>query len=182
MSAADARLAADYWLLAAPAAGTAVNVAAQLVLARIMSGQRLMLLIAIAFCIGLAVTASITMLALDLGDVPALDALALTASVLFIYGAVGLVLFAIINLGETSLRIRMMRLLLDRPEGIRRDELMAAYDDQAMVAVRLERLRDKRQARVVGDSYYSRPSFLFFAAAVVRLLKRIVYGNRQFSD
>src|SRR5438105_4588052 len=125
MSAADARLAADYWLLAAPVAGTAVNIAAQLVLARIMSGQRLLLLIVIAFAIGLVASGAMTLHALGLGDAGPLDALALAASVLFVYGAAGLVLFAIINLGETSLRIRMMRLLLDAPVGVKREELVA---------------------------------------------------------
>ena len=178
MSAADLSLAADYWLLAAPVAGTAMNVAAQLILARIMGGQRLLLLIVIAFGIGLTAASAMTLFALRLDDAPIPDALALAASVLFVYGAAGLVLFALINLGETSLRIRMMRLLLDRPEGIPRDQLIGGYDDQALVIVRLERLKDKAQARVVDGTYYSRPSFLFFAAAAVRLLKRVVYGKR----
>jgi hypothetical protein len=178
MSAADARLAAYYWLLAAPVAGSVVNVTAQLVLARVMSGQRLLMLIVVAFGIGLAATAALTLFALRLAEVTALDACALSASVLFVYGAAGLVLFALINLGETSLRIRMMRRLLDTPGGMRREELVAGYDDRALVAVRLQRLQEKAQARVVDGTYYPRPSFLFTAAAIVRLLKRIVYGRR----
>lgn len=178
MSAADAWTAADYWLLAAPVAGSVLNVVAQLILARLMSGQRLPLLIAVAFSIGLASTGAMTLFAFRLGDTTTPDALAVSASILFIYSASGMALFAIINLGETSLRIRMMRRLLDAPDGIRREELVAEYDDRALVAVRLRRLKDKAQARVVDGTYYSRPSFLFAAAAVVRLLKRIVYGRR----
>jgi hypothetical protein len=102
----------------------------------------------------------------------------LAASVFIVYSVAGLVLFAIVNLGETSLRIRMMRMLLATPGGVKRDDLISAYDDRALIAVRLQRLQDKAQARVSGGVYYSRPSFLFVAAGGVRLLKRIIYGKR----
>src|SRR5690242_11697773 len=101
MSAGDLGLAADWWLLAAPVAGAAMNGTAQLILARIMGGRRLLLLIVIAFAIGLIATSAMTAFALRLGNASIADALALTASVLFVYGAAGLVLFALINLGET---------------------------------------------------------------------------------
>src|SRR5687767_3821275 len=121
-------MTADCWLLAAPVAGTAVNFAAQVMLARILPANRLLLLIVAAFGIGLAVTAAMSMSAILREDAARFDALALVASVLFIYSAAGLVLFAIVNLGETSLRIRMMRVLRDTPDGVRREELISAYD------------------------------------------------------
>jgi hypothetical protein len=102
----------------------------------------------------------------------------LAASVLLVYCAASFVLFAIVNLGETSLRIRMMRVLLDNPAGLSREELIASYDDRALITVRLQRLQDNTQARVVDGVYYSRPSLFFFGAAVIRLLQRIVYGRR----
>jgi hypothetical protein len=116
--------------------------------------------------------------ALRHGGFAALDALALAVSVLIVYSAAGMVLFAIVNLGETSLRIRMMRMLLEAPGGISRDELMASYDDRALVVIRLQRLADNGQARVANDVYYSRLSLLFVAAAAIRLTKRLVYGRR----
>jgi hypothetical protein len=168
----------DYWLLAAPLVGSAVNLIAQVTFARILSGERLVLVIVAAFCTGLVATGVTTGFAFSLAELPASDALGLAASVVIIYFAAGFVLFAIVNLGETSLRIRMMRMLLDSPGGITRDELLASYDDRALIAVRLQRLRDNRQARVVDEIYYSRPSFLFFACSGIRLLQRIVYGKR----
>jgi hypothetical protein len=171
-------MTADYWLLAAPLVGSAVNVIAQIIIARMLSGERLVLIIVAAFCAGLAATGAMIGFALSMADLPTLDALGLAASVVIVHGAAGFVLFAIVNLGETSLRIRMMRTLLDNPDGITRDELLACYDDQALIAVRLQRLRDNTQARVVDEIYYSRPSFLFFAAAGIRLLQRILYGIR----
>ena len=170
-------MTADYWLLAAPVAGTTVNFSAQLILARILSGQRLLLLIVIAFWLGLVAAGAIVVFAVQLADVATADAFALVASVFIVYSVAGLVLFAIVNLGETSLRIRMMRMLLDTPGGVKRDDLIAAYDDQALISVRLQRIQEKAQARVCDGIYYPRPSFLFVAAAGVRMLKRIVYGR-----
>jgi hypothetical protein len=171
-------MTADYWLLAAPLAGSAVNVISQIIVARMLSGERLVLIIVAAFCAGLVATGAMIGFALSMADLPTFDALGLAASVLIVYSAAGFVLFAIVNLGETSLRIRMMRVLLDNPGGITRDELLASYDDRALIAVRLQRLRDNMQARVVDGIYYSRPSFLFFAAAGIRLLQRMLYGKR----
>jgi hypothetical protein len=171
-------MTANYWLLAAPLAGSAVNVMAQLILARVLSGERLLLVVVIAFCIGLAATCVITGFALTPIDSSVPDALALIASVLTIYSAAGFALFAIVNLGETSLRIRMMRVLLDSPHGVRRGELVANYDDRALISVRLQRLREKMQVRFLDGIYYSRPSFLFLTAAGVQMLKRVLYGRR----
>jgi hypothetical protein len=168
----------DYWWLAAPLAGSAANLIAQVAFARILSGERLVLVIIAAFCAGLVATGATIGFALSRTELPASDVLGLAASVVIIYFAAGFVLFAIVNLGETSLRIRMMRVLLDSPGGITRDKLLASYDDRALITVRLQRLRDNRQARVVDEIYYSRPSFLFFACAGIRLLQRIVYGKR----
>jgi hypothetical protein len=171
-------LTADYWLLATPVVGAVLNVAAQVVLARLYPGQRLLVVIVIAFGIGLAGAGAMMAHALRLEGLTALDAVALAVSVLIVYSAAGTVLFAIVNLGETSLRIRMMRMLLEAPDGISRDDLMASYDDRALVVVRLQRLADNGQARVVDDVYYSRLSILFLAAAGIRLAKRLVYGRR----
>jgi hypothetical protein len=170
-------MTADYWLLVAPIAGTGVNLAVQLILARILAGQRLLLLVIIAFCLGFGATGAIAIFAIRLAGVATTDAFALAVSVFIVYSAAGLALFAIVNLGETSLRIRMMRMLLDTPGGVNRDDLILAYDDRALISVRLQRLQEKAQARVCDGIYYPRLSFLFVAAAGVRMLKRIIYGR-----
>ena len=168
----------DYWLLTAPLVGGAVNVAAQIIFSRVLSGERLLLVIVASFCAGVVATGATIGFALSMADLPTLDRLGLMASVLIVYCAGSFVLFAIVNLGETSLRIRMMRVLLENPAGISRQDLIASYDDRALITVRLQRLQDNTQARVVDAVYYSRPSFFFFGAAAIRLLQRIVYGRR----
>jgi hypothetical protein len=171
-------MAVDYWFLLAPVAGGTMNVAIHLLLARLFSGERLVLVVVGALCAGLVATGAMIGRALAMADLSASDAIGLSASAFVVYLTGSFALFAIVNLGETSLRIRMMRMLLDNPDGIARDDLIASYDDRALIRVRLQRLRDNVQARVVDDIYYSRPSFMFFGAAGIRLLQRIVYGRR----
>ena len=171
-------MTADYWLLAAPLVGGAVNVAAQIIVARMLSGERLLLIIVGSFFAGFIATGAMIGIALSGADLSVLDRLGLVSSVLLVYFAGSFVLFAIVNLGETSLRIRMMRSLMDNPAGLSREDLIASYDDRALITVRLQRLQDNTQARVVDGIYYSRPSFFFFGAAGIRLLQWIVYGRR----
>jgi hypothetical protein len=170
-------MTADYWFLAAPVAGATANLVTQLVLARAFPRWSLVPVMVLAFCAGLLAAAAMTIFALLAAAPSPLDALALSASILIIYSAAGFALFAIANLGETSLRIRLMRTLLENPEGVPRDRLMASYDESALVAIRLERLQDKAQARVADGVFYSRPSSLFFVAFGIRGLKRIIYGR-----
>ena len=113
-------MTADYWLLAAPLVGGAVNVAAQIIVARMLSGERLLLIIVGSFFAGLIATGAMIGIALSGADLSVLDRLGLVSSVLLVYFAGSFVLFAIVNLGETSLRIRMMRSLMDNPAGLSR--------------------------------------------------------------
>ena len=68
----------------------------------------------------------------------------------------GIVIFAVINLGETSLRIRMLGKLMDSPSGMSRNDLVTDYNDRALLDIRLRRLREKGQAKFVDGTYYSR--------------------------
>jgi hypothetical protein len=120
---------------------------------------------------------SLTILALVREQLPLLDSGALLLCILIIYVASGFILFAIVNLGETSIRIRMLGKLMKKPHGLTKDDLIADYDDSTLINVRLQRLKDKRQISYVNGVYYAKPSLMFLAASVVRLLKTIIYGH-----
>src|SRR5262245_47864284 len=110
MSGAEAmepQVLSDALLLAAPAIGTLANIAMQFTLYR-MARSRLMMSIMAGLGAGSAVTVAFVALALFLTPPTILDGLALALSVFVIYGAAGMAYFSLINLGETSLRIRML--------------------------------------------------------------------------
>ena len=169
---------AGLWLLLAVASGAVSNLLAQAFLVRRMGSGRLMRAIALAFLVGLAVAVAAAWMVLWQGRFAPIDALALLLSTVVIYTSAGFLLFAIINLGETSLRIRMIRTLLAHPGGLDRAALEVDYDDRALVSKRLDRLHVQAQARVVDDVFYSRVSILFVGAAIIRIAKRVVYGPR----
>ena len=58
----------DYWLLAAPLVGSAVNVVAQIILARMLGGERLLLVIIASFCAGLVAAGAMTGSAFSMAD------------------------------------------------------------------------------------------------------------------
>jgi hypothetical protein len=165
-------------LVSAPLLGVAVNFLSLIVWRRVLANSSLLGAIFAAFGIGGVLTASLALWALVGEHSSILESGALFLCVTIIYVAAGIIIFAVINLGETSLRIRMLGKLMDSPSGMSRNDLVADYDDRALLDIRLRRLREKGQARFVDGTYYPKPSLLFFAASVVRLLKAIIYGRR----
>jgi hypothetical protein len=169
---------ADLLLVAAPFAGFIINVFGQFVLTRLMR-LRLLSSIFIAFIAGGIVCFAALAIALFIHAQPMLDKLALSASVLLVYSAAGFVSFAVINLGETSLRIRMMRLILENPDGLNAAEILTRYNDALTLSVRLRRMVDNRQVTVSGEALYPRPSALILAVGGIWFLKWLIYGGRE---
>ena len=165
-------------LLAAPLLGALIDVAFVIALGRLLAGNRLLSVIFAAFAAGLALTVLIALWALAGAQLPVLEAGALLISVLIVYFGAGFIIFAVINLGETSLRIRLLGKLIENPTGLTEDDLVADYDDSTLIDVRLQRLKVKQQVRFADGIYRQKPSLLFFAAAVVRTLKATIYRPR----
>ena len=170
-------MSTDLILLATPLFGASANVLFQIVLSRLFARGHLLSVIVAAFAIGCVLTVSIAVWALAGEQLPLMEAGALFLCVTIIYIASGFILFAIVNLGETSLRIRMLSRLMDKPFGLTKDKLIADYNDSTMINVRLHRLKDHGQVRFVNGIYYAKPSLLFLAVRAVRLLKVILYGS-----
>jgi len=172
----EPQILSDALLLAAPAIGTVANIAFQFTLYR-MTRSTLMISIMAGLGAGCAVTAAFVALALFLSPPTIVDGCALALSVFVIYGAAGMTYFSLINLGETSLRIRMLQLLLDSPNGLTLPEILAIYDDKKLIATRLRRMAENRRAILIDGVVYPRRSVLFAASWVLELLKRLLYGR-----
>jgi hypothetical protein len=167
----------DILLLMAPAAGSIINFLAQLALVRISSGIKLVIVVLVAFCIGASIVAALAAIAFSLTMTSLPDVLALTMTVFVIYSAASFILFALINLGETSLRIRMLALLMSAPNGLTELQLIQTYDNETLVRIRLDRLRANNGAGFVDGIYYPILSLPFVAAFIIRTAKRLIYGN-----
>jgi hypothetical protein len=170
---------ADIMLIGAPLSGVLANFLSLIILRRLSANSSLLNAIFASFGIGGVLSASLALCVLIGERSSVLDGGSLFLCVMIVYIASGIIIFALINLGETSLRIRMLGKLIDSPLGVSRSDLVADYDDRALLDIRLRRLREKGQAKFVGGVYYSRRSLLFFAASAIRVLKAILYGDRK---
>lgn len=168
---------ADIILIGSPLIGVFANLLSLIALRRLAVNGSLLSAIVATFAVGGVLTVSLALWGLIEERSFMLDMGSLFLCVIIIYVACGIIIFALINLGETSLRIRMLGKLIDEPQGTSRGDLVADYDDRALLDIRLRRLREKGQARFVDGIYYSKRSLLFFAASAIRLLKVILYGH-----
>ena len=63
----------------------------------------------------------------------ALDGLALAVVVMLIYSAARFAQFCFVNLGETSLRIRMLQMVMEAPQGLDISDLLEAGSQPALM-------------------------------------------------
>jgi hypothetical protein len=84
-----------------------------------------------------------------------------------------------VNLGQSSVRVRIYRELLGRPDGIDGDELRAEYDEQGMLRARLERLVEAADLRLQAGRYRIGRRRLVTIGTVIFGLKKAVLGRRS---
>jgi hypothetical protein len=170
---------ADWLIVAAPVLGAIVNLFGQICLGRLVPRWSLMRTIIAAFLLGTAATAVMVAGAWAIAPLSLLDGIGIGLSALTVYGSAGFALFTVVNLAETSLRVEMLRRLLDNPAGLRIADLLAGISDAALIDLRVARIKQKRLVRVVQGRLYPRLSLLSPTAAGMSLLKRALYGRRQ---
>lgn len=110
-----------------------------------------------------------------------LDGTGLAVSALAVYLSASFVLFALVNLGQTSLRIRMIGHLVENPDGLSVGELLKLHPETALIAVRIRKMRDSGWVRVVDERFYPRVSAISLAATGMSFLKWILYARRPGS-
>ncbi|MBN2290532.1 MAG: hypothetical protein JXQ83_14455 [Candidatus Glassbacteria bacterium] len=81
-------------------------------------------------------------------------------------------------LGETALRIRIMRDLMESPSGLSLAEIYARYNARQIVELRLERLLKHRQLVEKKGMYYTGNPVFYLVARCIRLLQLLVLGGR----
>ena len=164
-------------LLAAPICGLAINVVVQLGLYR-YARFTLMNSILWAIFVGLIPLSGLTLWSFEVASpLSMIDALALSVTMIITYFSGCAVIFAVINLGETSLRIRMMQMLNESPNGMELAQIIKIYDDTALFDTRVSRLVEQRQVIRVAEVLIIRRSTFFYIAALIGLFKLLLYGS-----
>ena len=156
-----------------PVAGLGVNVLCQVVCFRLVPRLGLLKSIAIGFAAGMVGT-----VAADAFVGAGLVAGGLLTNIV-IYAALGYGYFHFVNLGETARRIRLLRELNEAEDGLTLTDLLARYDADQIVRVRLARLLASGQIVLRDGRYFiGRPTVLLIARSIVAL-KGIVLGRRN---
>lgn len=84
-----------------------------------------------------------------------------------------------VNLGQSSVRVRIYRELLQLPDGIAIEELRKEYDEDGMLRARLERLVSAGDLRQDGDVYHLGKPRLHHIGRVIFGLKSLVLGRHS---
>jgi hypothetical protein len=96
---------------------------------------------------------------------------------LIMYGCFSAIYFTVINMGETSRRIRLLRELYDSSQGLIKEQILAKYNAAEVIDRRMRRLLTNRQIIVREERYYvGRPAMLFISKTVI-LLKILITGK-----
>lgn len=167
-------------LAIAPLGGLAADVVVSIALRQALASLNYLFAMLGAFAAGLAAQGLATAVALTRVEAPA-DAAGYLALNALAYCALGFGYFTFANLGATSLRIRVLRLILVSPqERCTAESIARIYDVNEMVDARLERLLGWRQLRRQGDRYVAVEGTIFRRLhAVVQVLRRLVYGRAR---
>jgi hypothetical protein len=96
-----------------------------------------------------------------------------------IYGCLAYGYANFVNLGQSSVRVRIYRELLGRPEGIAGEVLRAEYDEQGMLRARVGRLVEAGDLRLEETRYFPGRRRLVIIGAVIFGLKRAVLGRHS---
>ena len=158
-----------------PVVGLACDVAVQIAWLRLSNGGSLLRSIGAGFLAGAAaVCAASAAAGLRAGDL---------AANLVIYALLGYGYFHFLNLGETGRRVRLLRELHDAPDGLTREQLLARFNAQEVVARRLARLLNNRQI-VLEDGRYrlGRPEVARISGVILFLKKAILGRGSEFES
>jgi len=161
-------------LLLAPAAGLVADAALQLLLARVLPlGPRRLQFV--AFAGGAAVAAAI--LGALLADSPfgAADRLGYFALHLLIYACFGFFFFNVISANVSSLRVRILKEMLERhPAPMDEARLAASYSARDILFTRLTRLQQGGQVEARDGRYYLRRSGILLIGSPFAALRRFL--------
>jgi hypothetical protein len=167
----------DYCLVAVPVVGLAINAVAGLLAARARPGWGLLRCVAAGFAAGLVAVAVLGGVTHSRRGDPWQEAVTTLFVNLATYAALAYCFFAFINLGKTSIRIRIFDELRQSGAGLSGEELASLYDYHRIVELRLARLLNKGQVVKRDGRYFLGGFFLWFVALVVRTGKWVVMGK-----
>jgi hypothetical protein len=163
--------------LLTPVLALACNVIAQVVQVRLSRGSHFLRSILIAFLAGFLVFGLLEVWRIT-GTGVSGDSLAIACLVNApIYVALSYCYFNFVNLGQTSVRIRLYTEIAERPGGMSASDLVHIYDEKALMRARVDRLLESGDLVERDGRYHLGRRRLVPIASVIFYAKRLVLGR-----
>ncbi|MGO9108221.1 MAG: hypothetical protein ACLP9L_03215 [Thermoguttaceae bacterium] len=132
----------------------------------------------VGFLAGFPVALIISLAALGCMDTSRAERAALLALNLFTYSGLAFGYFCFVNLNIASLRIRMLQELLAAGGSLPKDRLLACYNTEKVIALRISRLVRGRHLLQDQDRVYSGKRHFLFVSRVIDILRWIILGSK----
>lgn len=109
------------------------------------------------------------------GSIESVDFWAWFGVNLLIFGSLGYLYFHFVNIGEASVRIRILNEIFESADGMAEAEILKRYNGDLILEARLSRLLSSRQISIDEKGrYFSGPRRqMLFVAKAFQILKRI---------
>jgi len=161
-----------------PVLGLFVNIFFQIMGVRCVASVDYYKSIAYGFWLGLFVVLASEAVFLLLGVKGLSDLLALSAANLTVYLLIAFSYFAFINLGVSSLRVRLLDELDQSAEGLSINEILKRYNSREIIKNRVEKLEKMGQLIRKDDRYFVGRSTALLMVKILELLKLVVLGRK----
>lgn len=163
-------------LVLAPVLAATVDVAGHLALSHLLSGGAQRPAILLGFTLGLAALIPLTLAGLPTGA-PVSESVAYTLLNLAAYWGLAFGYFAFVNLNIASLRIRILKELLESPsQSLSASDLLRRYGATEVLRRRLARLVDGKQLVLKDGRYRSGSPVFLTLARIMDGLKWLILG------
>jgi hypothetical protein len=168
--------------LLSPIVATLLNVAAQILLFRIRRGRQYFRSIIEAFLLaGIALLAAEAFLVAT--DAAIIDRLMLALAVnIPTYVCLSYCYYSFVQLGQTSIRIRMYTEIALRSSGVRIAEIEEEYNESALTEVRLQRLKESGDMLEKGGRYFIGRGRLSLVANIIFAAKHFLLRKKSEFD
>lgn len=161
-----------------PVLGLFVNMIVQLLGVRCVQSVNYYKSVSYGFFVGLFVVLALELIFMLFETKEIFNLIALSFANLVTYLFIAFSYFAFINLGVSSLRVRLLEELGQSKGGLSMSELLNKYGSREIVKNRIEKLEKAGQLQLIGDRYYLGESLALLMVKILEFLKFIVLGRK----
>ena len=173
----------NWWVVLSPILGLIVNIIFQMLSFRLIASLALLRSIFLGFGIGFCLVGTLEIQRFNQAFYTQTgDFLSILIANEITYACLGYCYFSMIGLGETARRIRLLKDLYANPKGLRLNEILTRYNAKEMVDMRIGRLVNNGQVKLIKGHYFIGNPLMLFLTKLSIFTKIIVLGKRSEFD